>query len=68
VLASPFRIAPGDCLLIRGLDHGSGPGVNRQFPQGGWYVEALQVDDAASHQVRPRAASQDDDGNQGSND
>jgi hypothetical protein len=61
VLNSPYNVKVDDCFKIQGLDRDNEPGINRQYPQGGWYVEAYSIDDPADHVNKPRRTDKDED-------
>src|SRR5438093_13559543 len=54
VLDTSYSLAVDNCYTINGQDHGTEAGINRQFPQAGWYVEAEVITDTGDHINRSR--------------
>jgi hypothetical protein len=43
VPATPFALQPDDCVVVTGIDRGSGAGLRREFPRADWLIEAVAI-------------------------
>ncbi len=59
-----LSLQPGDCVDIAGDDRGTQAGLQRQFPQASWLVQATSVEELD----RSTAPKSEDDGDSGGDD